>query len=335
MKEYLNLFIDLEYPKFIDKYLNTKTLKRLKHIGQFCGCDYSKLYSPLFFYSRFDHSLVVAHMTWHFTKNKEETIAALLHDVGTPCFAHTIDFVLNDTMNQESSEKNITDLIKQDSELCSMLEEDNIPVENLNQLEKYPILENKSPRLCTDRLDGVLHSCYIWLHTHSLNQIKEVYDNIVILENEDGKKELGFMDQKVCETFTQMVKVYAKTLQSCENKYIQKYICEIIKKAINQNLFTLEDLYIKKESEIIHILKENFPSFTLFNESQSLIKTNIKPNQFYISLDTKKRNVIPLLKINDTSKRIIDVSKKLKNFYLELSNYQDSKYAYIEQIKEI
>ena len=108
MNEYTKIFIDEKYPYFIDKYLNTKTLCRLKHVSQFCGCDYSKLYSPRFFYSRFDHSLTIAHMTWHFTKNKEETIAALLHDVGTPCFAHTIDFVLNDHINQESSEKNIT-----------------------------------------------------------------------------------------------------------------------------------------------------------------------------------------------------------------------------------
>ena len=30
MQEYLNLFIDEEYPDFLDKYLNTKTLNRLK-----------------------------------------------------------------------------------------------------------------------------------------------------------------------------------------------------------------------------------------------------------------------------------------------------------------
>ena len=91
MDEYLNIFIDKEYPTFIDKYLNTKTLNRLKNITQFCGCDYTKLYSPKFLYTRFNHSLVVAHMTWHFTHQKDETIAALLHDVGTPCFAHCID----------------------------------------------------------------------------------------------------------------------------------------------------------------------------------------------------------------------------------------------------
>ena len=161
VNEYLNIFIDNEYPYFIDKYLQAQTLCRLKDVTQFCGCDYTKLYSPLFLFTRFDHSLVVAHMTWHFTHDKKATIAALLHDVGTPCFAHCIDYVFGDYWNQESSEKDIIDIIKQDSMLQHCLEDDRISLDDLQDLAKYPILENKSPKLCTDRLDGVLHTCYI------------------------------------------------------------------------------------------------------------------------------------------------------------------------------
>lgn len=32
MVQYLEIFIDKEYPRFIDKYLETRTLKRLKHV---------------------------------------------------------------------------------------------------------------------------------------------------------------------------------------------------------------------------------------------------------------------------------------------------------------
>ena len=99
MEDYLAIFIDEEYTDFLDKYTTTSTLKRLKYVTQFCGCDYTKLYSPLFKYTRFNHSLVVAHMTWHFTHDKKETIVALLHDIGTPCFAHTIDLFLGDAIN--------------------------------------------------------------------------------------------------------------------------------------------------------------------------------------------------------------------------------------------
>ena len=117
MNTYLRLFIDLYEPKFLEKYKKTKTIERLKYVTQFCGCDYTKLYNPRFLYTRYHHSLVVAHMTWHFTKNKKETIIALLHDAGTPCFAHCIDCVFGDCINQESSERKISDIIKQDKEI--------------------------------------------------------------------------------------------------------------------------------------------------------------------------------------------------------------------------
>lgn len=335
MNEYLNLFIDKDYPKFIDKYLTTKTLTRIKNVSQFCGCDYTKLYSPLYFYSRFDHSLVVAHMTWHFTHNKKATIAALLHDVGTPCFAHTIDYVFGDYLEQESSEKDIIELIKNDKELMSYLKEDNISITDLQDLTKYPILENKTPRLCTDRLDGVLHTCYIWLHTHPLEAIKEVYDNLIVLINEDNISEIGFKDLDVCEKFINMVITYAKELQGNTDKYVMKYISEIIKLAFERNLITLDDLYQNNEREIISILDSNFDSWREFKEATELIRTNDEPTYFYASFDTKKRNVIPLVSQNNNAERVINISDKAKCYYQDFEEYKDTQYAYLKRIKSL
>lgn len=332
MNNYLALFIDKEYPYFIDKYLSTKTMNRLKHITQFCGCDYTKLYNPLFLYTRFDHSLVVAHMTWHFTHDKTETIAALLHDVGTPCFAHCIDYVFEDYLNQESSEKEIVDMIKGDYELLSILKEDNITLKQLKKLNKYPILENKAPRLCTDRLDGILHTCYIWLHTHSLEQIKEIYDDIIVLRNEDNSKEIGFKNQEIANKFVSMVVVYAKELQGNTDKYVMKYISEVIKSAFNKKLISLNDLYTKKETEIVDILKANFTSWKYFSEALTIVRTNIKPNNFYISFDTKKRKAIPLIKTSNGNKQITDIQNNSKDVYLNLENFHDTNFAYIDTI---
>lgn len=336
MNDYTKIFIDEEYPSFLDKYLSTKTLNRLKHITQFCGCDYTKLYSPLFLYTRFDHSLTVAHMTWHFTHNKKETIAALLHDVGTPCFAHCIDYVFGDYINQESSEKNIVGILKQDETILEYLKEDGIDLSDIEDLSKYQILENKSPKLCTDRLDGVLHTCYIWLHTDTLEQIKEVYDNIIVLTNEDGFKEIGFKSIEIAEKFVSMVYVYAKELQGNTDKYVMKYISEIVKLAVVRNLISLEDLYIKKEEEICECLKTNFASWKKFNEASNLIKTDKTPTgKFYISFETKKRNTIPLVNTTNNAKRITEVSNKAKKIYKDLENYKDTKYAYIDEIEKI
>lgn len=335
MQEYLTLFQDKEYPTFLDKYLKTKTLTRIKYVTQFCGCDYTKLYSPLFFYTRFDHSLVVAHMTWHFTHNKEETIAALLHDVGTPCFAHCIDYVFGDFLKQESSEKDIIEIIKQDDELLKCLEKDNITLDSLKDLSNYPILENKSPKLCTDRLDGVLHTCYIWLHTHSLEEIKEVYNDLTILTNEEGRKELDFKTASIALKFVSMVQIYAKELQGNKDKYVMKYIAEVVRKASKNGWITIDDLYTKTEKEIVFILSSHIPSFLNFQKATEVIGCKQKPVGFSISFTTKRRNVIPLVKTIDKEKRITELSKKAMQDYILLEQYQDEPYAYIETIQEI
>lgn len=336
MKQYLDLFIDSEYPSFIDKYLTTNTLNRLKHVTQFCGCDYTRLYSPLFKYTRFDHSLVVAHMTWHFTHNKKETIMALLHDIGTPCFAHCIDYVFGDFLNQESSEKDIIDIIKKDNLIQTFLKKDGILIEDLNNYSYFHILENKSPKLCTDRLDGVLHTCYIWLHTHSLEQIKEVYDNLTILENEDGNPEIGFKDIDIAEKFVLMVYNYAKELQGNKDKYVMKYISEIVKLAVERKLISLNELYTEKEEKICNIFNKSFQSWKEFNKATILSNANdIPENNFYIAFETKKRNTIPLVYTSVGNKRIDLVSDDAKKQYDILKKYRDTKYAYIENIQEL
>lgn len=303
MKDYLNIFINDDYPVFIDKYLKTKTLNRLKYVSQFCGCDYTNLYKPLFFYTRYDHSIVVALMTWHFTHDKKETIIALLHDVGTPCFAHCIDYVLGDYLKQESSEKKIVDIIIKDNILVSYLKEDNIYLEDLNDLSKYKILENKIPRLCTDRLDGVLHTCYIWLNTNTIEDIKEVYNNLILLNNEEDNIEIGFKDIDSAMKFSNMVYKYTKEIQSNKDKYVMKYISELIKLSIKRKLITLEDLYIMKESDICNIFNNNFDSWKEFK----LIKDISNIDNSYVSFNTKKRYVLPLVKVNNKVIRLDNI----------------------------
>lgn len=336
MNQYLDIFIDSTYPDFIDKYLTTNTLNRLRNVTQFCGCDYTKLYSPLFKYTRFDHSLVVAHMTWHFTHDKKETIIALLHDIGTPCFAHCIDYVFGDYINQESSEKSIMEIISKDQKIQMFLKEDGLLVNDLDDYSNFHILENKSPKLCTDRLDGVLHTCYIWLHTHSLDEIKEVYSNMTILTNEDGNPEIGFKDIEIAEKFVSMVYNYAKELQGNTDKFVMKYISEIVKLSVKKKMITMKDLYTKKEEKLCSIFNNNFSSWKIFNETSSLIRTDNKPNnRFYISFETKKRNSIPLVYMDGDDKRIIGLSKKAKGVYDELNQYRDSTYAYVEEIHSL
>ena len=99
-------------PDYIMKYSEIPAMQRLKNIDMNCGVEKTNL--PLFKniqpYSRFIHSLRVACIIHHFTKDKKQALAGLFHDISTPVFSHTIDFMNHDHMHQESTEKNTKEL---------------------------------------------------------------------------------------------------------------------------------------------------------------------------------------------------------------------------------
>lgn len=342
-KDYIKIFEDEEKkPTFLSKYYAAFNhlyyvgiIERIMNISMFCGCDYTKIYSPLFFYSRFNHSLVVANMTWHFTYDKKQTIAALFHDAGTPCFAHAIDYVLGDSKKQESSERQVSLLFKNDGLAKFSLIEDGINLAEFDDLLNSPILENQSPRLCTDRLDGVLSTCFIWLHKNNLSQIKAVYNDLCVLKNEDGKPEIGFRNIKMAEKFSNMVKTYAMELQTNRDKFVLQYVADAVKKGVEEGLFSLEDLYKFKEADIVKVLRKNFDSWNRFEEATKVKSTDKPVAGYSISVQSKRRNAIPLVLVNDEARRINEVSNKARKIYKEIEEYQDKTYGYVKTIKKV
>lgn len=338
-KLYLAVFSDAlyyyDFPDFIIKYLNTKTMKRLRDVTQFCGSDYTRLFNTRFKYTRFHHSIICALIVWNFTHDRKETIKALLHDTGTPCFAHTIDFVFKDTIRQESSEKRISLLAKLDDELMMYLKSDGIEVEELDDLSDCHILENKHPRLCADRLDGVLHTSYIWLNENTLDDIKEIYRSVKVLENEDNLPELGFANINSALEFADLVSRYAKILQSNRSKYVNQYISEVVSSSIKKGLITIDDLYTRKESELVTIFKNNFITWSIFSNASNISTTDEDIDGFKVSVDVKKRNVIPLVEVDGKVSRINEVSDTAKSIYQDIEKYSDKKYGYIRNLKKI
>ncbi|HBI91798.1 MAG TPA: hypothetical protein DDY58_04845, partial [Terrisporobacter glycolicus] len=82
-----------DFPDFIKELINTPEFKRLSNVGMNCGCEYTSF--PIFSkgknYTRYEHSIGVALIIWHFTKDTKQSIAGLLHDISSPVFAHVID----------------------------------------------------------------------------------------------------------------------------------------------------------------------------------------------------------------------------------------------------
>ena len=120
--------LEPDFPEFLNKYIQLPLLQRLSGIGLLCGSDWTKLFNNRFYYSRLDHSIGVALITWHFTHNKAQTIAGLLHDISTPVFSHVSDFRKGDALTQTATEEPTQALIRGDRELLKLLEEDGLTV---------------------------------------------------------------------------------------------------------------------------------------------------------------------------------------------------------------
>lgn len=335
LKRYFLTLCDNDYPMFIEKYLDTKPLKRIDNIGQFCGCDYSKIFNVKYFYSRLDHSVACSLITWNFTKDKKKTLMALFHDLGTPCFSHAIDYLFGDSEKQESSEKNIFDIISSSDEIMNLLNDDNITIDDLKEAYECSIVENERPKICVDRLDGVLGTALIWLGFWKIKDVKYIYNDLSILINEDGNKEIGFNNINVAEYFYDAAYKYSIACQCSEDKYVMQFIADALKVLVENKIITLDDLYEKKEQELIDILAENINCFNEFMKSTKVERTEEKPSCYYVSKDAKRRYVIPLCRHNDETYRLNEISSKVEKQIDSYLNYKDSLYTYIPNIKKI
>ena len=109
--------------------------------------------------------------------------------MGTPCFSHTIDYLFGDSKKQESSEKDVFDIISSSNEIMDLLDKDNITIDDLKEAYKCGVVENERPKICVDRLDGVLGTALIWLGFWENNDVRYIYKDLDVLINEEGKEE--------------------------------------------------------------------------------------------------------------------------------------------------
>ena len=71
IKSYYKILSE-DFPDFLNEYINTPDMLKQAKISVSCGTIYSKMYNQMW-YSSLDHSIAVALIIWHFTKDKKQT----------------------------------------------------------------------------------------------------------------------------------------------------------------------------------------------------------------------------------------------------------------------
>lgn len=293
---YLKVLSSNKVPKFLKKYLKVPSLQRLKGIGYFCGMNYASkdIYNFKEYITRYDHSLTVALLVYRLTQNKEATIAGLFHDISTPCFSHVIDYMNKDYDKQESTEKNMFNIIESDSELLNLLREDKIKVNQIIEFREFTILDNDRPKLCADRIDGIIQNSYNWTQELKLEEIDTIINDICIYKNENGEDEIGFKTKEVAERVLNLSDKINEVCHSSEDNYMMELLAKITRYSINMGYITYDDLFKfseKKMFEKFDSIKDSFIEKLLID-----FRTMIPEKTPHVELpNVKSRDINPLV----------------------------------------
>lgn len=326
----MNLFdiYSKEFPKFIEEIINTPEFKRLKNVGMNCGCEYTSF--PIFAkgknYTRYDHSIGVALIIWHFTKDVKQSIAGLLHDISSPVFAHVIDFLNGDHENQESTEEKTEEIIEDSKEIQAILRKYNLTTKDVYDYHMYPIADNDSPLLSADRLEYTIGNAYYY-GFKSMEELKDIYDDLTICKNELGEDEISFRSLDKAISFTSAALSNSKVYSSDVDRFSMQYLADLLKSAVNKKVINLDDLYTT-ENEVIEKMEKDEEIkflFDYFKNLSQIFTSKTKPEDgYWVNIPAKKRYINPLVVskgrvsslCSDLSKEIDDYLKVDFNIWL-------------------
>lgn len=257
LEQYFELLGYDAKPEFLDKYLKVPSLVRLKKVGYFCGMDYAskEIYQFQEKITRYDHSLTVALLTWKYTKDEKATLAGLFHDIATPCFSHVIDYMNKDYENQESTEEYTENILQKDEYLQECLKQDKIELKEITNFKMYPIVDNDRPKLCADRLDGVILTGLFWTKTIGIEDVKRIIKDAIVLQNEEGKEEIGFQTEEVAKLVLKTSETIDVYCHSNEDNYMMELLANIAREAIKNSYISYHDLYVLNEEKLMNILE--------------------------------------------------------------------------------
>ena len=322
--DYFNV-LEPNFPEWLNDYIETKELLKQRYINVTCGTIYSDLFESEFFFSSLDHSVAVALIVWHFTHDKKQTLSGLFHDIATPVFKHCVDFLNGDYMTQESTEDLTSKIISNSKEIMELLKRDNIKLEEVEDYHIYPVADNDTPKLSADRLEYSLSNALLTYKLSNVDDIKKIYNDVILDKDEDGTLELSFKSKETALEFVKITSKLSIIYREDRTRYSMQLIADIIKKLNEDGLITKEDLYNKKESEIIEIIENSKYKeiFNIWKNAKNVKVSKEKPETVYfVHHGAKIRYIDPLVNkkrmssISEEAKKEID-----KNLLYDMNNY--------------
>ena len=270
---------------------------RLSNVGMHCGCEYTAfpIFKGLAPYSRLTHSYGVASIIYHFTGDLRMALAGAFHDIATPCFSHVIDFLHHDHVSQSSTEEGTKEIIENSLEIQKILQKCHILTEEVSDYHRYPIADNDTPKLSSDRLEYTL-SNMVNFYFASKAEVQSLYDDIRVGINEYGEEELMFGSLEVASRFGELC-LHTSSVYICnEDRFSMERLAELMRFAINKGYMEENDLYLD-EVRLLEKLSKHPEFVSLWKEycQQDDVEESIVAKPHYRKIPAKLRYIDPFI----------------------------------------
>ncbi len=284
-------------PPLLAELAATPPMLRLKDVGMNCGCEYTAF--PRFAnsgsYSRWEHSLGVGLIVWHFTGDPAQAAAGLLHDIATPTFAHVVDFLRGDYLTQEATEDGTRAYIDDSPELQAVLARHGLDTEAVCDYHRYPIADNDSPRLSADRLEYSLGNALRWSFL-SRAEAAAIYADLRVGQAEDGAPELIFRHPAPAAAFARAALKCARVYVCDADRCAMQRLCELLGRALKLGVLSPADLEGTEPPLIEKLLASPLAAEWLaFRAMHRTLRAEIPPDgRPWRQIPAKKRRIDPL-----------------------------------------
>ena len=246
-----------ETPEFLLRLCLPPPLRRLADVGMNCGCEYTAFprFAGIGRYSRLEHSLGAALIVWRFTRSEAQAAAALLHDAATPVFAHVVDFLRGDYLEQTATESGTARLIRASAEIGAVLRSLGLRAEDVEDYHRYPVADNDPPRLSADRLDYTCGNA-VNFSLASREELAEIFADLRVGKNEFEETELVFRDKEKAACFAFLALACSKIYVCDEDRYAMQRLSELLRAALEAGVIEESDLASTETAVIGKLLSD-------------------------------------------------------------------------------
>ena len=277
--------------------INSNPVQRIKKVYQ-SGMIYKAI--PWKKITRYEHCIGVMILLRKKEANLEEQIAGLLHDIPHTAFSHAIDYVYKN--EEQNFHEKFHERIINESEIPKILEKYGFDKNRILNEKNFSLLERKLPDLCADRIDYTLRE--LIAKNNDKEKINKYFNAIIVNNNE-----FYFNNSKIAlefsKDFLSMIQSWASPLQLA----ITETIALTLKKSLEKNIITQEDLFTTDDEVLQKIYKSNN------TEIIKLIET-INPKITVIE-DEKDFNYYSKEKLRFIDPKVVPEEKRVSEIYPE------------------